>query len=94
MKIKGITKSSVKYFCAAMILTAVFIAFAAALIIAEKNTSEVGFEKISTPLSFKVSGGSAVLTVNDRQHSISLLPIIRVCGSKAMHAVAVFFLLL
>ena len=94
MKIKGSTKSSVKYFCAALILTAVFITFLAAIIVTEKNTAAIGFEKISTTLSFKLSGSTAVLTVNDRDYCISLLPIIYAVESRMAHTVAVFFLML
>lgn len=94
MKIKRISKSSVKYFFTSALLTAVFIIFVAGFIVTEKNTAAIGFEKISTPLSLSASEGRATLVVNDRELEISLKPLLYVFQSKTAYAALALFLLL
>ncbi len=93
MKIKRISKKSVKYFFASALLSAVFIVFVFSLLSVEANTRAIGFEDVSKPLYFEIKDCNAVLTVNDRVHSISIKPVFDFLSEGASYIAAVFLML-
>jgi len=92
--LRKIKARSWQYFFSAAILTALVIAFAAALIFAEVNTSGTGIREVSVPFSVSLNGEGAALTVNDRAYEIPLSGLYEFLQSRFLGAfVTIWFLL-
>ena len=88
-----ITKRSVRLFFVAAFVTALVITLCLALIIAEVNTRKTGLTAVSVPLSFSFSGGSAEITVSDRDYVFSIKPVFDIITSRAFNSVLGLWLL-
>ena len=88
-----ITKRSVRLFFVAAFITALVITLFLALVIAEVNTRKTGLTAVSVPLSFSFSGGSAEITVSDRDYIFSIKPVFDIITSRAFNSVLGLWLL-
>lgn len=86
MKIKRISKSSIKIFIASFFLTAFFMASLLAFIVAEKNSLKTGVREIKSPLALYTSEEKITFIVNDREFKLSLEPIRDALSSKGFGA--------
>ncbi len=91
---RKLKKRSLKLFFASAFVTALVIAFAAAMIFVETNTSKTGLKRVSTPFSAGVSGQKAEVTINDRDYVFSVKPIFEFFKSDALPVVLGAWLLL
>ena len=94
MKIKRISKSSVKIFLVSFFLTLFFMASLGAFVLAEKNSLKTGVREIETSLALYTSEKSIRLVVNDREHNFSLEPIQNAVKSRKFGALLMAFLCL
>ena len=85
-KVRRIKKRPLKLFFASAFVTALVIAFAAAMIFVEANTSKTGLKRVSTPFSAGISEDKAEITVNDRDYVFSIKPIFEFLESHALTA--------
>ena len=94
MKIKRISKSSVKIFLTSLFLTVFFILSIAAFIVTEKNSLKTGVRQIKEPLSLYCSQKEICLTVNDRELKFSVQPVLNALKSREFSSFALVFLAL
>lgn len=86
MKIKRISKSSIKIFIASFFLTAFFIASLLSFIVVEKNSLKTGVREIEQAFALYTSGEELRLIVNDRELKFSLKPLQNTVGSREFGA--------
>ena len=86
MKLKRISKSSIKIFLASLFLTAFFIASIMAFAVAERNSLKTGIYKVETPLSLYCSQNEILLIINDRELKLDLNPILELVKSRGFAA--------
>ena len=75
-------KGSIKIFVAAAVISALILVLPIAIIIAEANTSALGFREISDVFSFEYRGDVMSFVVNDRANELSLSDIYSFFESK------------
>lgn len=92
MKIKRISKSSLKIFMASFFLTAFFIMSLAAFVVVEKNSLKTGVREIKSPLALYSSDSEIRLVVNDRELEFSLEPIQNAVKSRGFGALLLVLL--
>lgn len=81
-------------FFTSAIISALVIAFAAALIFTETNTSGIGIREVSVPFSAELFDDSAAVTVNDRKYELSLSAFYDFFESRLLKAAVIIWLLL
>ena len=94
MKIKRISKSSVKIFFVSFFLTVFFMASLGAFVLAEKNSLKTGVREIETSLALYTSDDNIRLVVNDRELIFSSEPIKNTVKSRGLGAFVLVFLCL
>lgn len=86
MKIKRISKSSIKIFITSFFLTAFFIMSLVAFIITEKNSLKTGIREINRPFALYTSDSEIRFVVNDRELNFSLEPLENVVKNRGFAA--------
>lgn len=94
MKIKRISKSSLKIFAASFFLTAFFISSVLAFIVAEKNSLNTGVREIKKTLALYTSDSEMRLIVNDREIKFSLEPLKQAVNNRGLGALVLVILTL
>ena len=94
MKLKRISKSSIKIFIASLFLTAFFTVSIMAFAVVERNSLKTGIYSVKTPLSLYYSQNEIRLIVNDREMKLDLNPILEVIKSRGFAAVVTMLMTL
>lgn len=86
MKIKRMSKSTIKIFLISMFLTSFFVISLAAFLVAEKNSLKTGIREIKKPLALYTSKNVIRFVVNDREFKFSTEPIQDTVNSRGLGA--------
>lgn len=92
MKIKRISKSSIKIFIASFFMTAFFISSLLAFVVAEKNSLKTGVREINDTFALYTLEQEMRLVVNDREIRLSLKPLNKAVSGRGFGALMLVIL--